>query len=108
MLSRQHAFLSIASLTIVFSSVTLWAFKDFVPPKASPKDAEYLAKNLVRQKMLTKFQAEEISRGKGKSLTLGNYVLLEKIGQGGMGQVFKARHRRMDRCDAVFADDLAA
>lgn len=75
--------------------------KDFTPPKASPKDAEELARELVRQKKLTKFQAEEVYQGKGKSLVLGNYVLMEKIGAGGMGQVFKARHRRMDRLVAV-------
>ena len=56
---------------------------------------------MVKQKKLTKFQAEEVYKGKGKSLTLGNYVLMEKIGAGGMGQVFKARHRRMDRLVAV-------
>src|SRR5664280_1831692 len=35
MLSRNRVFLWIVSLTIVCSSVALWAFKDFVPPKAS-------------------------------------------------------------------------
>jgi serine/threonine protein kinase len=75
--------------------------KDFIPPKANPLNAEELARDLVRQKMLTKYQAEEVYRGKGKSLVLGNYLLLEKIGSGGMGQVFKARHRRMDRLVAV-------
>ncbi len=75
--------------------------KDFVPPKASPKDAEDLAKELVRKKKLTRFQAEEIYKGKAKSLVLGNYVLMEKIGAGGMGQVFKAEHRRMKRLVAI-------
>ncbi len=28
---------------------------------------------------------------------LGNYVILDKLGEGGMGSVFKARHRRMGR-----------
>ena len=74
---------------------------DFLPPKASPKDAEDLARELVRHKKLTKFQAEELYRGKGKSLTLGNYLLIEKIGAGGMGQVFKAEHRRMHRMVAI-------
>ncbi len=74
---------------------------DFLPPKASPKDAEDLARELVRHKKLTKFQAEELYRGKGKSLTLGNYILMEKIGAGGMGQVFKAEHRRMHRMVAI-------
>jgi serine/threonine-protein kinase len=75
--------------------------KDFLPPKGEPKDAEELARELIRQKKLTRFQAEEVYKGKGKSLVLGNYVLMEKIGAGGMGQVFKARHRRMDRLVAV-------
>jgi serine/threonine protein kinase/Leucine-rich repeat (LRR) protein len=75
--------------------------KDFIPPKASPKDATDLARELVRQKKLTKFQVEEVSKGKGKSLVLGNYVLMEQIGAGGMGQVFKARHKVMNRLVAV-------
>ncbi|MBC7854952.1 MAG: serine/threonine protein kinase [Pirellulaceae bacterium] len=75
--------------------------KDFLPPKGEPKDAEELARELVRRKKLTEFQAEEVCRGQGKSLTLGNYILMEKIGAGGMGQVYKARHRRMDRIVAI-------
>lgn len=34
-------------------------------------------------------------------LQLGEYTLLEQIGSGGMGRVFKALHRRMDRVVAV-------
>ena len=75
--------------------------KDFIPPKGSPKDAMDLARELVRQKKLTKFQVEEVSKGNGKSLVLGNYVLMEQIGAGGMGQVFKARHKVMHRLVAV-------
>ena len=75
--------------------------QDFLPPKSEPKDAEELARELIRKKKLTKFQAEEVYRGKGKALVLDNYILVEKIGQGGMGQVFKARHWRMDRIVAV-------
>jgi len=41
------------------------------------------------------------TKGKAKSLVLGNYVLLEMIGSGGMGQVFKAEHRRMHRTVAI-------
>jgi uncharacterized protein (TIGR03067 family) len=75
--------------------------KGFVPPIASPKDAEELAKELVRKNKLTKYQAEEIYKGKGKALILGNYTILQKIGAGGMGQVFKAEHRRMKRIVAI-------
>jgi len=37
----------------------------------------------------------------GQPETLGEYTLLERIGAGGMGQVYKAMHRRMDRVVAV-------
>src|SRR5271156_3969219 len=75
--------------------------KDFIPPKANPKSAEDLARELVLKKKLTKFQASEAYQGKAKSLRLGNYTILDKIGAGGMGQVFKAQHRRMKRLVAV-------
>ena len=44
---------------------------------------------------------EEIAPGKPKLPVLGDYVLLGKIGAGGMGMVFKARHVRMDRIVAL-------
>lgn len=81
--------------------ISLDTLREFLPPKRTPRDAEDLARELLRQKMLTKFQAEELCRGRGKSLIVGNYLLLEKIGEGGMGQVFKAEHRRMRRMVAL-------
>jgi serine/threonine protein kinase/WD40 repeat protein len=74
---------------------------NFVPPKAHPKDAQELARQLVQSRHLTKFQAQEIYQGRAKSLILGNYTILDKIGAGGMGQVFKAEHRRMKRTVAI-------
>ncbi len=75
--------------------------KDFIPPKKTPEGARDLARDLVQQKKLTRFQAEEVYKGNAKALVLGNYVLMKKIGAGGMGQVFKAHHRRMDRIVAL-------
>ncbi len=72
-----------------------------VPPDQRPQDGEALARELVKQKLLTKFQAEQLHAGKGKSLVLGNYVILDKLGQGGMGMVLKAEHKRMKRLVAL-------
>jgi serine/threonine protein kinase len=66
-----------------------------------PDDAQECARELVRQKKLTRFQAEQIYLGKGQSLVLGNYVILDRLGQGGMGMVFKAEHTRMKRLVAL-------
>jgi serine/threonine protein kinase len=73
----------------------------YVPPKAQPKDGETLLRELYKQNLLTKFQAQQVAAGRTKSLVMGNYVILDKIGAGGMGQVFKAEHRRMRRVVAV-------
>src|SRR5262245_33715140 len=60
-------------------------------------DVPGLLRELVRRKWLTPFQTDQIAQGNEKDLVLGPYRLLEPIGEGGMGKVFKARHIRMDR-----------
>ncbi|HEX7449172.1 MAG TPA: bifunctional serine/threonine-protein kinase/formylglycine-generating enzyme family protein [Pirellulales bacterium] len=62
---------------------------------------EALADALIASGKLTAYQAAEIDQGRGRSLVLGNYVLLDTLGAGGMGRVFKARHRRLDRIVAL-------
>lgn len=65
------------------------------------QDASAFARYLVRQNRLTPFQANVLMKGSGQPLVLGNYVLLEQLGGGGMGEVYKARHRSMNREVAV-------
>src|SRR4051794_31637878 len=72
-----------------------------LPAEQQPKDGEQLARLLVKLKRLTPYQAQQIYAGKGKSLVLGNYVIIDKLGQGGMGMVLKAEHRKMDRVVAL-------
>jgi serine/threonine protein kinase len=68
--------------------------------KQSP-DGEKLAKELVRQGKLTRYQAAAAYQRRIDRLVLGNYVLLDQLGAGAMGQVYRARHRRMDRVVAL-------
>ncbi|NLY02917.1 MAG: SUMF1/EgtB/PvdO family nonheme iron enzyme [Rhodopirellula sp.] len=63
--------------------------------------AEDLARALVRAGKLTKYQVKEIWQGHGDSLAMGEYVILDEIGAGGMGKVLKAQHRRMERIVAL-------
>lgn len=76
-------------------------FLDGLPSGEKPKSGGDFAKTLFRKGKLTKFQAEAIYRGKGKGLVLGEYVVVDRIGAGGMGEVYQAEHRRMKRRVAV-------
>jgi serine/threonine protein kinase len=69
--------------------------------QASFPDADSLARDLVRRGWLTSLQVEHLLQDSGVHLVLGPYVLLECLGAGGMGEVFKARHRLMERVVAV-------
>ncbi len=71
------------------------------PDASRPTSGEDLARVLVERRVLTEFQAHAVLDPHGQRLGLGQYVLLDKIGQGGMGSVFKALHRHMRREVAI-------
>jgi serine/threonine-protein kinase len=60
-----------------------------------------VARALVEQGRLTKFQAELLLAGRVTGFFLGSYKILEQIGQGGMGRVYKAEHETMNRTVAL-------
>jgi serine/threonine protein kinase len=61
---------------------------------------DQLAAWLVMMKKITRYQADQLMAGRTK-LNLGPYIITDWIGQGGMGQVFKAEHEMMGRESAV-------
>ena len=56
---------------------------------------------LHRRGMLTHLQAVQVARGRAHHLVVGPYVLEDRLGSGGMGRVFLARHRTLGRLAAV-------
>lgn len=72
-----------------------------VETRHRPADTAGLATALVRDGKLTRYQAAALYQGKAKGLVLGGYLILEKLGAGGMGMVFLARNRTDGRIGAL-------
>ncbi|MBL8814475.1 MAG: protein kinase [Planctomyces sp.] len=68
---------------------------------ATHGDPKLVINQLISKGLLTQFQLDALSEGRGASLRVGNYDILDRLGAGGMGTVFKARHRRMKRVVAL-------
>ncbi|HEV3257499.1 MAG TPA: protein kinase [Gemmataceae bacterium] len=67
----------------------------------APADAGQLAGLMVRDGILTQFQAQQFLLGKWKGFTIGKYKVLERLGSGGMGSVYLCEHKFMRRRTAV-------
>ena len=70
----------------------------------TPNDAAQL---LIRDGLLTHFQAEQILQGRFRRFFIGKYKVLERLGAGGMGQVFLCEHKLMRRRVAIKVLPLA-
>jgi len=64
-------------------------------------EARLLARHLLQRGWLTAYQVNQLLQGRGAGLLFGSYVLLERLGEGGMGRVFKARQRKLERTVAI-------
>src|SRR4051794_6079678 len=70
-----------------------------VPPEK--RVAEHVDRRLARQavqaRLITLWQAQQLLSGRSTGFKIDRYVLLEMIGQGGMGRVYLARDSRLNR-----------
>ncbi len=86
---RQRGLLSEQEISTVVTSSN---------PAELPTD---VAARFVTSGLLTPWQCQAISGRCDDPLLLGEYVLVDQIGRGGMGTVYRARHRRMKRIVAL-------
>ena len=66
-----------------------------------PNDSTKLAERLIREGVLTQYQARRLLANKPHGMILGKYVILDRIGSGSMGRVYKAQHQLMGRVVAL-------
>jgi len=64
---------------------------------AYPFEPADLAKRLVKDRILTEYQARRLLSNRPGGMIIGRYLILEKLGSGSMGRVYKSQHRMMDR-----------
>lgn len=70
-------------------------------PELVQGDTETLTEALLNHNLLNDYQLQRVLAGQTFGLVLGNYRILDWIGSGGMGVVYKAEHVHMKRPVAI-------
>jgi serine/threonine protein kinase len=85
----------------LFSGEEVIRLLNTCPGADQAADGVALGQRLAAAGKLTPYQVEAITDRRFQDLIVGNYEVLARLGSGGMGTVFKARHRRMKRLVAL-------
>ena len=76
-----------------------WSHGNVTDANAPPTDLQ-LADRLIEMGLLNPWQAKQLFDGRTK-FNLGSYWIVDSIGKGGMGQVFKAQLDKVGRAVAI-------
>src|ERR1022692_214132 len=81
--------------------LTSQQFRLVIDKLGQTQDSREIAKALASWKLLTKFQAKMLLMGRNSGFFIGPYKILDQLGQGGMGRVYRAMHQTMNRVVAL-------
>ena len=93
--TSPQQFLAALRGTRIFSAAQIADLESGYP--AFDQDMDQWVDRLVEHGWLTAYQAEQVFSGFGDGLILGQYCILDRLGEGGMAQVYKAEHILMKR-----------
>jgi len=69
--------------------------------KHNASDPKRLAKTLIKNQLISEYQARQLLAGRYKGFYVGKYKILAVIGAGGMGRVFLSEQVSMERLVAI-------
>ncbi|MDO4551502.1 MAG: serine/threonine-protein kinase [Planctomycetia bacterium] len=85
----------------------VWKELSLQPGILQPEDIPLkLSEALIHRQIINSWQAQQLLAGRFR-FTLGLYRIIDSVGHGGMGQVFKARHTVLNRIVAIKVLPLA-
>jgi eukaryotic-like serine/threonine-protein kinase len=96
-----HDLLPVIRSSGVLSEKQLADIKSKILQGDYPMESFDLAERLVRDNILTTYQAKRFLANRANGLIVGRYIILDRIGSGSMGRVYKAHHVMMDRVVAL-------
>jgi serine/threonine protein kinase len=95
-------FLDLVDKSGLIEQAALSNFRRALAASAAPDTPGDLADAMVRDGLLTRFQAEQLRNGRSRGFVIGGkYKILEFLGAGGMGSVYLCEHLSMRRWVAL-------
>jgi len=85
-----------------FDELVRDVLRNSADPDRKPDDVDddELASRAVELQLVSRWQAEHLKKGRTK-FNLGEYLIVDELGHGGMGHVFKGEHTMLGRIEAV-------